>query len=123
MYRLVGRLPRLSHYKRAVADDPELAELMAAQITDLDDEDSTPVRELTLADWDANRDMAADIVDKLAEVIGAVLAPHVKTMPKIAVARRPKTEQQKAVAARVRVLEDEFVDDIVSMATPDQEPI
>ena len=121
-HRLIDRLPWHSHYKRALADDPDLAERAAAGITDLDAVDDEKPREISMADWDQFRDLAAAVEDKLSHVVAAVLAPHVEKMPTIPPARRPKTAYEKAAKARIRELEDEFYDDMVSILTPDQKP-
>jgi len=117
LYRLIQFLPWHSKYKLAIADDPELGQLAAAAIKDLDDLDTAAV-EIPLRDWDPFRDMTTGLQDKLSEVVIACLAPHMKTPPKMTPAPRPKTARQKAIEVREQALESEFYDDMVSMATP-----
>lgn len=110
-------MPWYSRFKKALDSDEELAAEWAEKFT-LEDFDAAAgsAPKPALADWDPWRDLAADITDRLGEVIVATLLPHAKKnkRPSVKPAPRPKTARQAALDARKRVLEQEEADDIIA---------
>lgn len=111
------RLPWWSEFKKELDSDDEVAKQWAAQfeLEDLDEMQAAAPKP-SLQDWDPWRDLAANISDRLGEVIVATLLPHSKKgkKPTVKPSPRPKTARQAALDARMKALEQADADDIIA---------
>jgi len=68
LYRLIGQLPWWSKYKLLLADDDEYAEASRAQQSG----GASETRRPKLAEWDPNRELAAELRDGFARLEAAI---------------------------------------------------
>jgi hypothetical protein len=111
LFRLIERLPQLSHYARALADDDELAERAASY------GQGPPRGRPPLHSWEPIDEVLATIADgvnALRNTIVAVNTPKGKKVPPLTTAKRPMTAAERAEARRDRIA----LDEIVAIATP-----
>lgn len=105
MFRLIEHLPWHSAYKKALADDDEYAELLLARKRTAERAlraagravPSDPL--ISIADWDPEREQTAQLMDAIAVLRAAVIAPHMprgKKPPKVRPAPRPDTALRRA---------------------------
>lgn len=105
MFRLIEHLPWHSAYKRALADDDEYAEAFLAHQRAVERAASAagraapPVPPVSLGDWDPEREQTAQLLDAVAALRNAVIAPHLpknKKPPKVHPSPRPDTALRRA---------------------------
>lgn len=114
-HRLLRGLPWHSLYRRAVQDDPDVAEAYAKRVTDVSvfDAPESP----SLREWDEFRELAADIADAVSlstiQQINAQI-PKGKPSLKFKPAKRPVPAMQLALRERERELESALEDSFLS---------
>ncbi len=103
---LLTRLPVSSAYREAMLNDPEFAELLAAQSND--GPPPSPA-------WSEYSPIAArldGIFDRLGDVMSAVVASGGGKPPRIQPARRPVTEVDRARLRREKKAHEDLVADV-----------
>lgn len=116
MFRLLERLPSLSRYKKAIADDDEVALRMHEEDQAAEAAGKPRVRrELSLREWSEEREQTADLMDQLGVIAWLLQAANSKkTPPKPKPVRRPVTARDRVEKAAER----ETYEDIVSLIAP-----
>jgi hypothetical protein len=115
LYRLIDRLPTLSHFQRALADDDEVADA-ALRRGHGSRRGRPPVTE-----WDQFDELLATIADgvnSLRQTVIAVNTPKGKKVPPLTFAKRPLSAVERIERRRERAV----LDEIVAKATPDYRP-
>jgi hypothetical protein len=104
LLRIVEHLPWHSAYKKALADDDEYAERYLAHQRLIErsaraaGKPVPPEPPISIVDWDPEREQTALLLDALAVLRSAVIAPHMKRgkSPKVQPAPRPETALRRA---------------------------
>lgn len=118
LVRLLDRLPQLSNYARALADDDEVAEMLADRGHGPEEAKG---RRPSVASWEPLDELLATMADgfnALRQTTIAVNTPKGKKIPPLTPTARPLTASER----HERRLERQTLDEIVALATPDHAP-
>lgn len=105
--RLIRQLPRRSRLQLALAEDDEFADRMLDDGAD-DISSSAP----SLGDWTPEVAYLASVVDRLGEVVSAVLSSSGRKPPKMKPLERPRTAFDRARRRRTRAGVDSLVAEV-----------
>lgn len=114
MKRLLRGLPWYSLYRRAVQDDPDVAEAYASSVTD--STELEPSDHPSLREWDEHRELSADIIDAINNQTVSMISsqiPKGKPRPKFRPTKRPNPAMQRALKARRKELDSALEDDLM----------
>lgn len=104
---LLDRLPLSSAYREAWSNDPEVADFL------LDQPEPPPSRpQVPLSEYDTQTALLADVLDRLGDVIVAVVGSAGGKPPKLPPAPRPVTGVERARARRERLAHEALVDEV-----------